>query len=95
MTKIWMILGLVAIGVALAAVTKNLWFPQGLRDRWNEAWMSYPEDEADPRTALLAEHARRMAALESQYREMIEKEKARNKGLLAEKASLSITPASP
>ncbi len=95
MTKIWMILAGVAIFVTLAAITKNIWFPEGLRNRWHEAWISYPGDDEDPKKALLSNHARRMAGLESQYREIIEKEKAEHTELLAEKAKLFEASATP
>lgn len=90
-----MILGAIGLMVIVASATKSWWFPEGLRDRWHEAWTSYPEGAEDPRAALLASHTRRMAEMESQFREMIMKEKARNTGLLAEKARLSGTPTVP
>ncbi len=95
LSKIWMVLGVLAITVTMAAATKTLWFPDGLQNRWNKAWITYPSEESTPRVALLSGYAHRMAELENYYREMIEKEKARHIGLLAEKAKLSQSPATP
>lgn len=88
MTKVWIVLGLTAVVVFLAAATKSWWYPEGLRDQWHQAWITYPAEET-PKAALLAGHERRMAALETEFREKIEKEKTANTSLLAERASLT------
>ncbi len=90
-----MILGTLTVMVILASVTKSWWFPEGLRDRWHAAWVSYPAKEDSPRAALLSEHAQQMAELEKSFREMITAEKNKHTGLLAEKARLSETPEIP
>jgi hypothetical protein len=86
------ILGLIVLGLAW---TKDHWLPDGLQERWHEAWLSSENREVSPRDRLLAEHERLSSEIEKEYGEKIGREKQAYATLTAEYAKLTGKESSP
>ena len=60
MKRLWIVLVTVAVFAIALAATRNLWYPNEVREEWHEAWLTSAGGGKDFRKALIEEHGGRV-----------------------------------